>query len=64
MQRQFRIYTCKKHPHWTLETSAPVIDASLKVVCPLCREEFIIQHIGLPDCRKEMRDVTKQEAGS
>lgn len=56
--KRVRIYTCKKHPHWVLESSAPIIDASLSVVCPLCRDEFIVAHIGLADCRIEVREKT------
>jgi hypothetical protein len=56
-KKQFRIYTCKKHPHWSLETAAPLIAGGLQVICPLCREEFIIQNIGLPALRTEMREV-------
>ena len=58
-KKTYRIYTCKKHPHWSLETAAPVIDASLKTICPLCREEFIIANIGLPDMRTEVRDAAE-----
>lgn len=56
--KRVRIYTCKKHPNWTLESAAPVLDASLSVVCPLCRDEFIVANIGLADCRVEVREKT------
>jgi hypothetical protein len=58
----YRIYTCKKHPKWVLETAAPVIAGGLKTVCPLCREEFIIANIGEPDCRIEERTRTQGES--
>lgn len=48
---KYRIYTCKKHPKWSLTSSAPVIDASLSVVCPLCRDEWIVANIGKADCQ-------------
>lgn len=54
--KRVRICTCKKHPGWTLESSAPVLDASLSVVCPLCRDEFIVAAIGLAECRIEVRE--------
>lgn len=57
-----RVYTCKKHPKWSLETAAPVIAGSLQTVCPLCREEFIIKNIGLPDCRIEDREAATEGA--
>lgn len=56
-KKTVRIYTCKKHPDWTLESSAPVMAASLKQICPHCREEFIISNIGVADCRTEVREV-------
>lgn len=62
MKQTWRIYTCKKHPKWTLETGAPDIAGSLQVICPMCREEFIIANIGLPDMRKEVRE--KPEAAA
>lgn len=55
-KKTFRIYTCKNHPHWTLETSAPVMAASLKQTCPHCREEFIVANIGVAECRTEIRE--------
>lgn len=58
-KKQVRIYTCKKHPNWSLETSGPVIAGSLQVFCPLCREEFILAHTGLPDMRIETREVAQ-----
>lgn len=62
-KQRVRIYTCKKHPNWTLETSAPVITAGLRTFCPLCRDEFWERAIGLADCRVEYRDrpAAKQE---
>jgi hypothetical protein len=56
-QKKIRIYTCQKHPHWTLESSAPVLDANLKQFCPLCRDEFWVKAIGVADCRVEFREV-------
>lgn len=50
-----RVYTCKKHPNWTLESSAPVMRASLKQICPLCKDEFYERTIGVADCRIEHR---------
>ena len=29
-----RVYTCKKHPKWSLETAAPVIAGSLQTCLP------------------------------
>jgi len=55
--KTFRIYTCKKHPTWSLETSVPVFEAGLKYFCPLCRDEFMERSIGLADCRTETRTV-------
>lgn len=57
-KKTVRIYTCKKHPNWTLESSAPVMAGSLKQICPHCREEFIVANIGLADCRTEVREAT------
>ena len=54
-----RVYTCRKHPTWSLEDRSPIIGGALKVVCPLCRDEFIIANIGLPDCKNEKREVVK-----
>lgn len=51
--RTVRIYTCKKHPNWTMESSAPLLKASLKTFCPHCRDEFFASHIGEADCRIE-----------
>jgi hypothetical protein len=59
-KKTYRIYSCKRHPAWTLETAAPVIVAGLKPVCPHCREEFIVANIGLPDMRTEVREVAEQ----
>jgi hypothetical protein len=56
-QKKVRIYTCRKHPNWTLESLAPVMDASLKTFCPLCRDEFWAKAIGEADCRVEMREA-------
>ena len=56
-----RIYTCKKHPNWTLESFAPVLAGSLKQFCPLCRDEFWIKAIGVADCRVEMREASPEE---
>lgn len=61
MKKQYRIYTCKKHPNWTMETSAPVIAGGLQVVCPHCREEFIIANIGVADMRAETREMAEQK---
>ena len=61
MKKKYRIYTCKKHPHWSLETAAPVIAGGLQIVCPLCREEFIVANIGVADVRVEMRDMAEQD---
>jgi hypothetical protein len=52
-----RVYTCKKHPTWSLEDRSPVMASGLKVVCPLCREEFIIANIGLAECKAEKREA-------
>lgn len=52
-----RVYTCKKHPNWSLESSAPVLAASLPVICPLCRDEFFAATIGLADVRVEKRET-------
>jgi hypothetical protein len=57
VKKQVRVYTCKKHPNWSLETAAPLIAGGLKTICPLCREEFIIANIGEADCRIEVREV-------
>jgi len=57
MKKQYRVYTCKKHPKWSLETAAPVIAGGLQTVCPLCREEFIIANVGLADVRVEVREM-------
>ena len=51
-----RVYRCEKHPTWTMEASGPLLATSLKVFCPLCRDEFFEQHIGLPICTVEERE--------
>ena len=56
-----RIYTCQKHPKWSIETSLPIIDAKLSVVCPLCRDEWIVANIGLAECRTERREIADQK---
>lgn len=50
-----RVYTCKKHPGWSLEDRTPVLKSSLKVFCPLCRDELFEKMIGVADCRTETR---------
>lgn len=55
--QKVRIYTCQKHPHWSLESTAPIIAAGLKTFCPLCRDEFWANAIGEADMRVEVRTV-------
>lgn len=58
-RKTVRIYSCRKHPKWTLETSAPVIESGLSVVCPLCRDEWIVANIGKAECRTEVRETVE-----
>lgn len=58
-RKTVRIYSCRKHPKWRLETSAPIIDATLSVVCPLCRDEWIVANIGKAECRTEVRETVE-----
>ena len=55
-QKRVRIYTRKKHPNWTLESFTPVLEASLKQFCPLCRDDFWAKMIGVAGCRIEVRE--------
>lgn len=64
MAKQVRVYTCKRHPNWSLESSAPVMAASLKVFCPLCRDELFERSFGVADCRVELRDDTRRDGGA
>jgi hypothetical protein len=54
-----RVYTCKKHPTWTMEDSTPVMKSGLKVFCPLCRDELFEKMIGVAEHRVEMRERVK-----
>jgi hypothetical protein len=56
-----RVYTCKKHPLWSLESRTPVIESTLKVFCPLCRDEWMAKAIGVADCRVETREAKGNE---
>ena len=56
-----RIYTCQKHPNWSLESTAPVMTGSLNQFCPLCRDDFFKREIGIADCRIEYRERPKPE---
>jgi len=60
-KQRVRIYTCKKHPKWSLETAAPKLDAGLKVFCPLCRDDFWSATIGEASERIEIRERTQEE---
>lgn len=57
---QVRVYTCKKHPNWSLEDRTPLIKAGLRVFCPLCRDEFFASSIGVADCRIETREKSEE----
>tara|TARA_R100001086_G_C11840811_1_gene259064 strand:- start:2059 stop:2259 length:201 start_codon:yes stop_codon:yes gene_type:complete len=38
------IYRCKKHDY-ELESYSPPMKGSLKVFCPLCKDEFLAKHL-------------------
>jgi len=61
-RKTVRIYSCRKHPRWTLETSAPIIDATLSVVCPLCRDEWMKSSSG-QDIAKELPPAMREVLG-
>lgn len=52
---QVRTYTCDRHS-WTLESSAPIMPASLRVWCPLCKDEMFAKHMTEPKCKVEWRE--------
>jgi len=43
-EREPYIYRCSKHSY-VLETRAPRIEGSLRIFCPLCKDEFFAQHL-------------------
>lgn len=43
-EREPYIYKCDKH-NYVLETRAPRLEASLRIFCPLCKDEFFAQHL-------------------
>jgi len=43
-KREPYVYRCSKH-NYVLETTAPKIGATLKVFCPLCKDEWFAQHL-------------------
>lgn len=43
-EREPYVYRCRKH-NYVLETRAPRIEASLRIFCPLCKDEFFAQHL-------------------
>lgn len=45
-QREPYIYRCSIH-NYVLETRAPRIDASLRIFCPLCKDEFFAKHLAV-----------------
>jgi hypothetical protein len=42
--REPYVYRCSKH-NYVLETTAPKIGATLKIFCPLCKDEWFAQHL-------------------
>lgn len=44
-KREPHIYRCAKH-NYELVSTGPVLKSSLKVFCPICRDEFWEKHIG------------------
>jgi hypothetical protein len=56
-----RVYTCPKHPNWSLESAGPVLASSLKVFCPHCKDDWMERAIGVADCRFETREPKSSE---
>ena len=42
--REPYVYRCSKHDY-VLESTAPRMAASLKIFCPLCKDEFFAAHL-------------------
>lgn len=43
-EREPYVYRCSKHKY-VMESTAPRMAASLKVFCPLCKDEWMAKHL-------------------
>jgi hypothetical protein len=43
-QREPYVYVCEEH-NFRLETRAPRMAGSLRIFCPLCKDEFFAKHL-------------------
>lgn len=43
-EREPWIYRCSKHSY-VLESKVPQMPTSLRIFCPLCKDEFLSQHL-------------------
>jgi len=44
MKKEPWVYRCKIH-NWELESYSPPMKGSLKIFCPLCKDEFLAKHL-------------------
>lgn len=43
-KREPYIYKCRKH-NYELVSHAPQLKGSLKIFCPICKDEFLARHL-------------------
>lgn len=43
-EREPYVFRCHKH-NYVLETRGPRLDASLRIFCPLCKDDFFAKHL-------------------